>query len=52
MNLEKVRWEGVDFIRLFQDRDQCRALLNTVINPRVPQNAGNLMSSWATISIS
>jgi hypothetical protein len=29
-------WEGVDWIDLAQDVDQWRALVNTVMNPRVP----------------
>jgi hypothetical protein len=30
----------MDWIDLVQDRDQLRALVNTVINLLVPQNAG------------
>jgi hypothetical protein len=29
-------WEGVDWIRLAQDRDQGRAVVNRVMNLRVP----------------
>jgi len=29
MDLREVGWEGVDWRPLVQDRDQCRALLNT-----------------------
>jgi hypothetical protein len=29
-------WDGMDFIDLTQDRDQSRALVNTVMNLRVP----------------
>jgi hypothetical protein len=32
---EKV-WNGMDWIDLAQDRDQWRALMNTVMNLRVP----------------
>jgi hypothetical protein len=30
--LREIRWEDVDWIHLVQDRDQCRALVNTVMN--------------------
>jgi hypothetical protein len=29
-------WSGVDWIDMAQDRDQWRALVNTVMNLRVP----------------
>jgi hypothetical protein len=31
-----VGWEGVDWIHLALDRDQWRAVVNTVMNLRVP----------------
>jgi hypothetical protein len=34
--LREIRWDGVDWMDVAQDRDQCRALLNTVLNLRVP----------------
>jgi hypothetical protein len=40
----RIRWEGVDWIHLVQDRDQWWAVVNTVMNLRVPQKAGNSMS--------
>jgi hypothetical protein len=36
MDLGEVGWEGVDWIKLVQDRDQWRELLNKKINLRVP----------------
>jgi hypothetical protein len=35
MDLREIRWDGMDWIDLAQDRDQWRALLNTVIKLRV-----------------
>jgi hypothetical protein len=36
MNLREIRWDGMDWIDVAQDTDQWRALVNTVINLRVP----------------
>jgi hypothetical protein len=36
MDLTEIVWEGVDWIHLAQDRDQWRAVVNTVMNLRVP----------------
>jgi hypothetical protein len=35
MDLRETGWDGVDWIYMAQDRDQCRVLVNTVINLRV-----------------
>jgi hypothetical protein len=34
--LREIRWDGMDWIDLDQDRDQWRALVNMVMNVRVP----------------
>jgi hypothetical protein len=36
MDLREIRWDGVDWIDQAQDRDQWRALVNTVMNLQVP----------------
>jgi hypothetical protein len=36
MELRETGWDGMDWINLAQDRDQWRALVNTVMNFRVP----------------
>jgi hypothetical protein len=36
MDLRVIEWDGMDWIELAQDRDQWRALVNTVMNFWVP----------------
>jgi hypothetical protein len=36
MYLREIGWGGMDWIDQAQDRDQLRALVNTVMNLRVP----------------
>jgi hypothetical protein len=36
MDLREIGWGGMDLIDLAQDRDQWRALVNTVMKLRVP----------------
>jgi len=40
-----VECEAMYWIDLVEGRDRCRALVNTVINLRVPYNAGNFLTS-------
>jgi hypothetical protein len=36
MDLREIGWDDMDWFKLVQDRDQWRALVNTVINLWVP----------------
>jgi hypothetical protein len=38
MNLGEIGWDGVDWSELAHDRDKWRALVNTLMNLRVPYN--------------
>jgi hypothetical protein len=48
MDLREIGWDGMDRIDLAQDRDQWRALVNTVMNLRVLLSAGKFSSSCVT----
>jgi hypothetical protein len=48
MDLREIRWDDMDWIHLAQDRYWWRALVNTVMNLRVPENAGTFLSSCTT----
>jgi hypothetical protein len=36
MDLREIEWDGVDWIYMAQNRDQWRAVVNTVLNHGVP----------------
>jgi hypothetical protein len=43
---------GVDWIGVAQNRDYWRALVNAIMNIRVPWNAGKLSSGYTTCGLS
>jgi hypothetical protein len=49
-DITEIGWEGVDWMHLAQERNSWWAVVNTVINLRVPQNAGNFLTSPVTVS--
>jgi hypothetical protein len=52
MVLVEVGWDDMDWIGLAQDRNRWRALVNSVLNLRVPQNAEKLSSVLTTLGLS
>jgi hypothetical protein len=52
LDVQEVGYAGVDWIELAKDRDSCRTLVNPVMNPRVPKNSGNFLTSCKPVSFS
>jgi hypothetical protein len=52
IDLSEIGLSVVDWIGLAQDRYRWRALVNSVMNLRVPQNTGNLPSGCTTCGLS
>jgi hypothetical protein len=52
MDLVEVGWCDVDWIDLAKDRNRLRALVNSVLNLRVPSNAGKLSCGLTTVGLS
>jgi hypothetical protein len=52
MALGEVGWGGLDWIGLAKYRNRWRALVNSVLNVRVPRNAGKLLSGLTSSDLS
>jgi hypothetical protein len=52
IDLREIRWNGMYWIDLAQDRDKWRAVVNTVMNLRDPYNAGKFLSGCTDGSFS
>jgi hypothetical protein len=52
LGLGEVGWGVVDWIGLAQDRNRWRALVNSVLNLRVPRSAGKLSSGLTSSGLS
>jgi hypothetical protein len=51
MDIREVGWEEAEWIHLAQDTNPWRPLLNTVMNLRVPEKAGNSLTSWGIVKL-
>jgi hypothetical protein len=52
MDLGEVGWGNVDWIGLAMDRNRWTALVNSILNLRVPSNAGKLSSGVTSSGLS
>jgi hypothetical protein len=51
VDLREIGWGNMNWIYLFQDRGKWRALVNTLMNLRVPWSFGNFLSNCTTMEL-
>jgi hypothetical protein len=49
MELQELGYGGMDWIEMARVRNKCWALVNAVMNLRVPYNEGNFLTSWKPV---
>jgi hypothetical protein len=52
MDLQEVGCRSMDWIELAMVRERWRALVNAIMNLRIPQNVGNILTSCKPVSFS
>jgi hypothetical protein len=50
IDLREIGSGGVDWIDLAQDKNQWRALVNTVTNLGIPKNSGKWLHNWQLLN--
>jgi hypothetical protein len=50
MDLQEVRWGGVDWIEMARDKDRWGAFVNAVMNLLIQLNVGSLWTSTLPVS--
>jgi len=52
MDLPGMSWWCMDWIAMAEDRNRKRMCVNVIMSGRIPQNAGNFLTSWGHVRIS